>query len=182
MGARWQRERLKQQYPHWPSRMRVAKQATSRIIRELPDDVDIGLVKVADCPQAHSAGFFRPNQRATLLNQIAALRPQRKTPLASGIARAANILDGVNRPAVIVVISDGQDTCGGDPCAVARDVAKKKPKLIINVVDITGTGAANCAAHATGGKVFEANNAQQLNRMLRRATQEVRGPAECRRQ
>ena len=48
------------------------------------------------------------------------------------------------------------------------------------MIDITGTGAANCAAQATGGKVFTANNAKQLNQMMRRATEEVRGPAECR--
>jgi Mg-chelatase subunit ChlD len=181
LGARWQRAQLKQQYPHWPSRMRVAKQATTRIIRDLPEDVDVGLVKVANCPAARNAGFFPPNQRGALLHQIRRLRPRMGTPLASGIAQAANMLDGVTRPAVMVVISDGRDTCNGDPCAVARDVAKKKPKLIINVVDITGAGAANCAAQATGGRVFKANNAQQLNQVMRRATQEVRGPAECRR-
>jgi Mg-chelatase subunit ChlD len=181
LGARWQRAQLKQQYPHWPSRMRVAKQATTRIIRDLPKDVDVGLVKVDNCPQARNAGFFSPNQRRALLQQVRRLRPERGTPLASGIAQAANMLDGVTRPAVLVVISDGRDTCNGDPCAIAREIAKKKPRLVINVVDITGTGAANCAAQATGGKVFKANNAQQLNQVMRRATQEVRGPAECRR-
>lgn len=180
IGARVERQLLKQKYPHWPSRMRVAKQATSRIVRELPNDVDVGLVKIADCPAARSAGFFPPAQRGGLLRQIDRLRPRRGTPLASGIAQAANMLDGVTRPAVMVVISDGQDTCGGDPCSVAWEVAKKKPKLTINVIDITGTGAANCAAKATGGKVLTANNAKQLNQQMRRATQQVRGPAGCR--
>jgi hypothetical protein len=52
--------------------------------------------------------------------------------------------------------------------------------LTINVVDIMGTGAGTCAARATGGKVFAAKNAAQLKSMLRRATAEVRGPANCR--
>jgi len=77
------------------------------------------------------------------------------------------------------VISDGKESCKGDPCLTARHIARAKPMLTINVVDITGTGAGNCVAAATGGKVFTAKNAQQLNTMLRRATQEVRGPVEC---
>ncbi len=187
-GNRWtagvaeqMRRQLRLTNPGLPSRMKVAKQATTRIVRELPQDVDVGLVKIENCPRATNGGFFSPAQRGRLLAQISGLRPRSKTPLASAISQAADMLDGVNRQGVIVVVSDGEDTCHGDPCAVARRIAKKKPGIRINVVDITGTGSANCAASATGGRVFKANNAQELNRQLRRATQEVRGPAECRR-
>jgi hypothetical protein len=61
----------------------------------------------------------------------------------------------------------------------AHRVARSKPRLVINVVDITGTGAGNCAARATGGKVYTAKNAAEVKAMMRSATQEVRGPAEC---
>jgi Mg-chelatase subunit ChlD len=104
----------------------------------------------------------------------------RGTPLASGLAKAANMVDGVKAPATIVVISDGKESCGGNPCAIAAQVAKRKPLLTINVVDIMGTGAGTCAARAAGGRVFAAENASQLKTMLRRATAEVRGPSSCR--
>jgi hypothetical protein len=164
-----------------PSRMEAAKDAGRRIVHGLPADVDIGLVKIESCPAATSAGFFPPARRGTLLGRIGALRPRKDTPLASGVAQAASMVDGVSRPAVIALISDGKDTCGGDVCAVAARIARSKPLLKINVVDITGTGAAGCAARATGGRVLRASNAAELGSQMQRATEEVAGPAECRR-
>jgi len=164
-----------------PSRIDAAKQASRRIVKSLPSDVDVGLVLVEDCPSARPIGFYSPGQRGALLGGIGSIHPVRGTPLASGIQRAAAMVDGVNHPGVIVVISDGKESCRRDPCGTARRIARSKPMLTINVVDITGTGAGNCVASATGGKVFTAKNAQQLNTMLRRATQEVSGPARCKR-
>ena len=164
-----------------PSRIDAAKQASRRIVKSLPSDVDVGLVLVEDCPSARPIGFYSPGQRGALLGGIGSIHPVRGTPLASGIQRAAAMVDGVNHPGVIVVISDGKESCRRDPCGTARRIARAKPMLTINVVDITGTGAGNCVASATGGKVFTAKNAQQLNTMLRRATQEVSGPARCKR-
>ncbi len=164
-----------------PRRIEVAKDAAGRIVRSLPGDVDVGLVLVEDCPRARAVGFFTPGQRGSLIRGINAIHPVSGTPLASGIERAASMVDGVTKPAVVVILSDGKESCNRDPCAVARQVAKRKPLLTINVVDITGTGAGNCAARATGGKVYTAKNAQQVKSMMHRATQEVRGPAECNR-
>jgi Mg-chelatase subunit ChlD len=162
-----------------PSRIDAAKQASRSIVQSLPSDVDVGLVLIEDCPNARPIGFYSPGQRGALLGGINSIHPVRGTPLASGIERASAMVDGVQHPGVIVVISDGKESCKRDPCLTARQIARAKPMLTINVVDITGTGAGNCVAAATGGKVFTAKNAQQLNTMLRRATQEVRGPVEC---
>ena len=164
-----------------PSRMQAAKDTGRRIVDGLPGDVDIGLVKIENCPAATDAGFYPPARRPALLARIGALQPRNKTPLASGVAKAASMVDGVRRPAVIAVISDGEDTCGGNVCAVAMRIARAQPNLKINVVDIAGTGAADCAARATGGRVLRAGNAAELGAQMQRATEEVAGPADCRR-
>ena len=78
------------------------------------------------------------------------------------------------------MISDGEESCRGDPCATARALAAAKPRLKINVLDITGTGAGNCVAAATKGQVFTARNAADVVSSMRRAAQEVMGPAHCR--
>jgi len=162
------------------TRIDVAKKATGSIVNSLPGDVDTGLVLVESCPKARKVGFFSPRQRKQLMSGVYSIRPVRGTPLASGIAKAASMVDGVKAPATIVVISDGQESCNGNPCAVAARIAARKPLLTINVVDIMGTGAGTCAARATGGRVFTAKNAAQLKSMIRRAAAEVRGPSNCR--
>ena len=59
-------------------------------------------------------------------------------------------------------------------------LAQSKPHLKINVVDITGTGAGNCLAEATGGRVFTANNVNDLSLMTTQAAEDVLPPAHCR--
>jgi len=163
-----------------PKRITAAKQATTAVVEQLPKDVSAGLVLVERCPGARSIGFFSSAQRGQLLRRLKGVVPMEGTPLADGIARAGALLDGVNRESVMLVVSDGEESCNQDPCAVARDLARRKPHLKINVVDILGTGAGNCLAAATGGKVFTANNVSDLQLMTKQAAKDVLPPAHCR--
>jgi hypothetical protein len=162
-----------------PRRISVARKATHSVVQRLPSDMSVGLVMVDECPAARPVGRFAPAQRGALLAQIEGIQPRAGTPLADGIAKAGQMMDGVGRDALMVVVSDGVESCGQDPCAVAAALHRAKPRLKINVVDITGTGAGNCVASATGGKVFTANNANELVAMTERATSEAMGPEKC---
>jgi len=164
-----------------PRRITVAKEATADVVARLPSDMNTGLVLVDQCPAARSVGSFSPTERAALLAQLRGIEPRRGTPLADGIARAGELVDGVNRESTILVVSDGTESCGGDPCAVAAALKLAKPYLKINVVDITGTGAGNCVAQATGGKVYTAKDADELIAQTQRAAQDAMGPANCKR-
>jgi hypothetical protein len=62
---------------------------------------------------------------------------------------------------------------------VARDLARRKPHLKINVVDIGGSGAAACVAQATGGRVFTVSNISELQTGLDRAARDALGPSNC---
>jgi Mg-chelatase subunit ChlD len=169
-----------------PQRVKPAREAAIEVARRVPRDMSTGLVMVDSCRQgARPVGFFGPGQRAALLGKLAGIQPhpfndEGGTPLADGIARAGQMVDGVGREATILVISDGEESCRGNPCAVAQALAAAKPKLKINVLDIDGTGAGNCLAAATKGQVFTARNAADVVSSMRRASQEVMGPAHCR--
>ncbi|MEJ8849969.1 VWA domain-containing protein [Variovorax rhizosphaerae] len=162
-----------------PSRITAAKQAAVAAVQRAPSDSNIGLVLVDQCPAARSAGYYPPARRGELLGGLQSIQPRGGTPLADGVAKAGQMIDGVTREALMVVISDGVESCGQDPCAVAAALARSKPHLKINVVDITGTGAGNCLAKATGGRVFTARNAAEVAAMTRRAAEDVMGPANC---
>lgn len=164
-----------------PRRITVAKRAALSVVQRLPSDMSVGLVMVEQCPQARSVGMFPPGQRASVLGQIQGIEPRQGTPLADGIAKAGRLVDGVKREAIIVVVSDGTESCGQDPCAVAAALKREKPYLKINVVDITGTGAGNCVAQATGGRVFTARNADEVVAQMNRASQDAMGAANCKR-
>jgi hypothetical protein len=163
-----------------PTRISSAKQATRTVLRQLPRDVNAGLVLVERCPEARSAGYFSPKQRGELLARIDDIVPVAGTPLADGIAKAGAMLDGVNRESVMLVVSDGLESCQRDPCTVARELARAKPYLKINVIDIHGSGAGNCLAAVTGGKVYTVQNIDDLQLMTTQAAEDVLPPAHCR--
>ncbi|MBK8906871.1 MAG: VWA domain-containing protein [Rhodospirillales bacterium] len=165
--------------PSGPSRLQSAKEAVNKVVGGLPTDVDVGLAVLEDCPRARNYGFFPGSDRQRLYRTVSGLQPMKQTPLADGISQAGSMVDGVRAPAVIVVVSDGRDTCRGDPCAVARALKSRKPKLTINVVDIVGDGASNCIARATGGRVLTPQSGMAFEQTIKKATEEAQKPAHC---
>ena len=166
-----------------PNRLGVAKKASASIINNISPNVDIGLVSLYRCPAASSLGYYSPNKRNALKAKINSMQPSEEdsgTPLYSGLQQAAAMVDGKNRDAFILIISDGEDNCqSGDVCSLARQIAKQKPRLRINVVDIGGAQAANCIATATGGKVFTGNNQKQVASMINQAVKPMTQADEC---
>lgn len=162
-----------------PSRLDEAKKGINSVLHSLPNDVSVGMVTLQDCPAPTNHGFYSAGQRGVLSQQVNRLRPMRGTPLAGGLREAVGMLDGVNADAIVVVISDGDDTCGGDPCAVARALKAQKPRLKINVVDIAG-GESRCMATATGGRVLTPGSGLDFQNKITSAAAEAMAPAHCR--
>ena len=162
-----------------PTRLEAAKRGVNSVVGSMPNDVDVGLVTLQRCPNANNEGFFSGAERGRLYARVNALSPMQGTPLAQGILQAGQMVDGVKAPAVMVVISDGDDSCGGDPCAAARQLREAKPLLKINVVDILGNGALSCLAHATGGQVLKPGDGVAFEKAIKQAAQDAIKPAYC---
>lgn len=59
----------------------------------------------------------------------------------------------------IVLITDGDENCGGDPCAFAKDLVKKRSDITIDVVLVSSSSKAlKCVADITGGKMYTTSN------------------------
>lgn len=155
-----------------------AKQAVNDMITNLPKDVDAGLILFGQCDGTVNNNFYSSEQRGAMIAVVNALQPQDGSPLARAVERAGNMINGTIKDSVIVVISDGYDSCGGDACAVAEAIAQAKPDVRINVVDIGGTGAGDCMADATGGKAMTVDNMEDFDRVVAQAAGQA-APAHC---
>ena len=63
-----------------------------------------------------------PNAADSIMSAVNALTPAGKTPLTSADEQAAEVLDYRHRPAVIVVVTDGEETCGRSPCDLGKQL------------------------------------------------------------
>ena len=62
------------------------------------------------------------------------VKPKGKTPMIDAIRVAAEALRFTEVEATVVLISDGIETCKGDPCAVAEALRNSASNLKIHVV------------------------------------------------
>jgi Ca-activated chloride channel family protein len=69
-----------------------------------------------------------------IMRTVNALVPAGKTPLTSAIEQAAEVLDYRNKPGVIVVVTDGEETCGRSPCDLAKQLRLTADQLTVHVI------------------------------------------------
>jgi len=95
------------------------------------------------------------------------------TPLAYTLMKASGDfrgLDGINHG---VLISDGMETCGGDPCAYIRKLIAAAFKLKIDIIgvglkrDRIAKEHLSCITEASGGRYYDADTAARLAQGLK---------------
>ena len=110
--------------------------------------------------------------------KIAGIQARGWTPIAYSLEQAGNdFTEGKDNDNIIILISDGKETCGGDPCAVAEKLHQAGIKVKINVIgfDIKPEEKAQleCIAKVAGGKYFSADSASELNQALTTVQEQV---------
>ena len=102
-----------------------------------------------------------PNAATRILASVKGLVPAGGTPLTRAVEQAAEVLDFRSKPGVIVVLTDGEDTCGGSPCRVGKELHAAAAQLTVHIIALrvkgfswTGEGRmveAQCLANYNGG-------------------------------
>ncbi|MGW7370211.1 vWA domain-containing protein [Streptomyces sp. NPDC054841] len=134
------------------TRMEAAREAIGTVAAALPDGHPTGLrVYGADrpkgCTDTRLARPVRPLDRAALKQAVASVQPKGDTPIGLSLQKAAQDLpkppDGAIGTRTILLISDGEDTCGTpQPCEVAEQLAEDGIGLRIDTVGFQVRGKA----------------------------------------
>lgn len=117
-----------------------------------------------DCDDTKLEIPFGNNNIAKIKNRIQSLTPRGTTPIAAAMREAVNDFPPCDTCRnILVLITDGQEECGGDPCAVAAELIRRgiflKPFII-------GIGKDFSEAFKCVGTYFDATSEQALNRAL----------------
>lgn len=156
------------------AKITIAKQVTQELIKEVPGNVQMGLMtyghrKKGDCKDIQMIGQLGAS-KDDLAAAVKRLSAKGKTPIADSLLKAGELLASREGATTLVLVSDGLETCGGDPCKVAGDLKSKGLKLVIHVVgfDVSQKEAAQlkCIAAAGGGQYFQADNLADLKAAL----------------
>jgi len=113
-----------------------------------------------------------PDAAKLIMNAVNALVPAGKTPLTSAVEQAAEVLNYRSKPGVIVVVTDGEETCGGSPCALGKQLQLLGDQLTVHVIAFrydgySWTGGNSvmdlmCLADENHGLYSRANSEEEL--------------------
>jgi Ca-activated chloride channel homolog len=150
--------------------------AFSKVLPSATQFRRVGLITFGPGPynQCNVQLNFAPMPKAAdeIMDAVNALTPAGKTPLTSAVEQAAEVLDYRNKPAVIVVVTDGEETCGRSPCDLGRQLHDAALQLTIHVIGYrvenyswTGEqsiGEAKCLAERNNGLYVTAQSREDL--------------------
>ena len=154
----------------------TAREVLADLVQGWPDDANLGLMayghrRSGDCQDIETLIKPRQVDRKAFIQTVNAINPKGKTPIAASLQQAADVLQYRDNNATVVLISDGLESCHGDPCAVAAELKEKGISFTAHVVgfdlDEQGNQALSCIAKNTGGIFVPASNASELKDALR---------------
>jgi Ca-activated chloride channel family protein len=136
----------------------------------------VGLITYGPGPynQCNVALNLRPEPNAAerIMQEVEALTPAGKTPLTAAVEQAADVLDYRQKPGVVVVLTDGEETCGGSPCDLGKRLHDAAADLTVHVIAyrtsyFSWTGAQSvlgikCLADANNGLYVTAESQEEL--------------------
>ena len=150
----------------------VAKQVLSDLISDLPDGMDVGLRIFGGCENSQLLLPIEQLDRVALHARIVAINTGGPTPIAYTLEQAKDDFANVPDKKLILLVSDGQETCHGKPVEAAKALLVAGYDLRIDVVGFDVASQNGTAdklrdiASATHGTYYDAQSSQQLRTAL----------------
>jgi Mg-chelatase subunit ChlD len=164
---------------HGEAKMSIAKNILEDVSYWYPQDLDLALRAYGSTSPSESKNCsdsallvpFSDYNREPIRAAISGLRPTGQTPIAFALDQAARDFGSLASDRAVVLVTDGIESCGGDPARAARDLAAQG--IMVHVI---GFGLGNAAdedtwslqaiANASGGRYVTAGSAEELKTAL----------------
>lgn len=158
------------------TRIEKVRTALGQVLPEVTPSRRIGLITYGPgpynkCDNIHLDVEPQFNASEPIMDAVRKLNPAGRTPLTSSVTEAANVLRYKEKPAVIVLVTDGEETCNGDPCALAQTLHTQGKQTTVHVIgyrvrDYSWTGAqayqSKCLPEKTGGLYVSVESTDDL--------------------
>mgnify|MGYP001375886042 CR=1 FL=1 len=166
-------------------KMDLAKKAIQNFVSKMPEGAQVALRvyghkgsnqqkdKELSCKSTEVVYPLGKYDKSSFQKSLDKFRPTGWTPLAAAIEEAKKDLSGKtgeNVENIIYVVSDGIETCGGDPVKAAKELHQSEIQAIVNIigfdVDNEGQRALKKVAEAGGGKYTTVSTGEDLRKHL----------------
>ena len=153
------------------AKIAIAKDVLISLIKDLPQGMNVGLVaygyrRKGDCSDVEELVSLGVLDKKKLIAKIKELNPKGKTPITFSVQMTAEKLRTLEDETTIILVSDGKETCEGNPCALVRELRQSGVRFVMHVIgfDVTDDERKQleCIAEAGGGMYYSAKNAGEF--------------------
>jgi hypothetical protein len=167
--------------PNGETRIAVAQGAIKGVAAFIPGKAQVSLrlygaqspSRDKNCQDTNLAVPFATAEAnaGAITSAIDGAKARGYTPIALSLQQAAGDFSADAKARVIVLVSDGKETCQGDPLVAAKALAAKGITVhtVGFVVDTAARGQLQAIARATGGTYFDAPVGPELPDTLKQA-------------
>lgn len=154
----------------------IARDVLKSVVAGWDDNTERGLLvyghrKRGDCSDIEQVVPVGMANKQAFIDQADHLTAMGETPIAKALLMAAQDLQYTESKATVILVSDGKEECGGDPCAVAKELEKQGIDFTAHVIgfdvkDPVASKQLRCIAEATGGDYQAARDREEFQAML----------------
>ncbi len=160
----------------------AAKMALNKLLDKLPDEINVALMVFGHrekdkCDDIEIVLPLAPLDKTAIRKTLEPLKPTGVTPLMASLDRAAEHLEQFNGKSTILLLTDGRETCGGNPVELVSNILDKYG--IIVIVDVVGLNVKliektqlEAIAKAGGGNYYSANSSYELAFVITEAVEQ----------
>lgn len=128
---------------------------------------------VGPCAATSQIAKIMPANATNLISAMNSVSLGGATPLTLALKRAAyDDFAGISTsfPKKIVLITDGGENCGGDPCAFAKELMRQRNDIHVDVVLVSSSSRQlTCLSSTTGGNFYTTNDLSNFSDTLIRS-------------
>lgn len=110
---------------------------------------------IDSCKNTQLVTPIKSNNKVQIINGFDKGHIGDMTPIELGLKEAVKDLSSIEGRKKIILITDGYESCGGNPCSYIRQAVVENKNLIIDVIIIGDNDNLKCLAEATGGKYYK---------------------------
>ncbi|MER9162815.1 VWA domain-containing protein [Mesorhizobium sp. M0715] len=156
-------------------KLEIARESLRTVLQSVPTDDEIGFMayghrEKGSCDDIQLIVPPQAGSGSAISAAADSLKFLGKTPLTAAVKQAAEALKYTEDKATVVLITDGLETCGGDPCALGKELEASGVDFTADVVGFGLTADEGkqiaCLADNTGGKYIQASDEKALQEAL----------------
>ncbi|MFE5470640.1 VWA domain-containing protein [Bacillus safensis] len=162
----------------------LAKQEVFKFAQSLPKDAKIRMSlfgsegnnknsgKAQSCEVIRGVYGVQPYEKDSFENSLNGLGPNGWTPIARALENAKQADEQLTAGTkhIVYLITDGEETCGGDPVKVAKELHNSKGSTVVNVIGLDFNdgyeGQLKQVAKAGKGHYYQASTGKEMGSIL----------------